>query len=444
MNTCVPSLSDGKYAHSQIDGKWEDGQLKTRCNSIAKKMLAMIILFAILLGVTACTKDSESLVRTPDSLSAAGGSSTAEPEPIPSTPASELVAALGVGWNLGNTLDSCDFKKKGILSELTGISPEQYYETYWGNPVTTYEMIKAVADAGFGSVRLPVTFYDHIDEEGNISEAWLRRVEEVVNYVLDNDMYCIINLHHDAGANTWLKADPDNAEPMRNALRTVWLQIAEHFQDYDNRLLFEGFNEILDKENNWSKSSPAAYDMVNQLNQVFVDTVRSTQGCNKERFLIVNPYAAGGSEELLKAFVLPRDSIDGHLIVGIHSYSPVLFTWVQENVSWAKTYDNWDDQIGGLEIEQRLKDINKYLIKKGIPVILSEFAAWNKSNTGDRADYAVYFIRAAKKYNITCFWWDDGGRFESIDEISTTTLLNRLTNEWFFPEIVEAMVEAAK
>ncbi|MBQ7782696.1 MAG: cellulase family glycosylhydrolase [Oscillospiraceae bacterium] len=115
--------------------------------------------------------------------------------------ADAAVSAMTAGWNLGNTLDSCG-EWIGLYTQ--GLPSD--YETAWGNPITQKKMITAVKNAGFNSVRVPVTWSEHIDDKGNIDKKWLDRVQETVDYVISQDMYCILNVHHDAGSDCWLEA----------------------------------------------------------------------------------------------------------------------------------------------------------------------------------------------------------------------------------------------
>jgi len=376
------------------------------------------------------------------------------PGPLQDLPLSEvrqseafdLVRSMGVGWNLGNTLDSLDNRNRSITGDLPqGVSAEVFYETYWGNPVTTFEMIQSVAEMGFGAVRVPVTWNDHMDENFNISQEWLERVEQVVNYVLDNDMYCIINIHHDVGSGSWpwLRADPANIEWMEEHLKIVWTQIAEFFRDYCDRLIFESFNEILDVDSNWTQANSSALGAVNRLNQAFVDTVRGTGGNNAERFLVVKTYGARRYEWALRDFVIPQDSAIDRLIVGVHFYGTHGFTRQQEQVPWTTAYSQWDyHRNGGLTVEV-MTLLRETFVANGIPVIIAEFGAQNKNNTIDRIRYAEHFIQAAGKYGIACFWWDNGGRAESSEDVLNYALFDRHNNKWFFPEIAEAMISAA-
>jgi len=366
-------------------------------------------------------------------------------EYIPVSAAFELVKDMKIGWCLGNTLDSIDNKKIGILNNADVITPEEHYETYWGNPVTTVEMINAVADAGFGAIRIPVTYTDHMDEGFTIREEWLLRVEQIVKYAFDNDLYCIINIHHDTGHGSWpwLKADPDNLPQLEERLRTVWTQIAGHFREYGEKLLFESFNEILDMEDRWGGADIKAYYAVNWLNQAFVDAVRKTGGNNANRFLIVKTYAAGVAADLINAFVLPADSAEDRLIAGVHYYGTLPFAWKQSQVSWTDAYSDWDRLRDGNPVEAVMKRLNDSFIEKGIPVIIGEFGAQNKNNENDRAEYAAHYVETAKQYGITCFWWDDGGQFDNAEAVGNFALLDRINVRWFFPEINSALIDAS-
>jgi len=359
----------------------------------------------------------------------------------------DVVRSIGVGWNLGNALDSLDNRGLGIRESLPeGITANEHYETRWGNPITTREMIDAVVEKGFGAIRIPVTYTDHLDENFQIRHDWLLRVEQVVNYVLDAGVYCIINIHHDTGygAWPWLRADPDNIEQLSEQFATVWTQIAEHFIDYDYKLFFESFNEILDTESRWNNASSAAYSAVNTLNQVFVDTVRATGGNNDDRFLIVKPYAAGTDRDILDAFVLPQDSAEDRLIVSVQTYTPHNFTQTEERSPWLTTHSDWSLIRDGRPVGAIIGRLSSTFIQHGIPVIIGEFGAMNKGNTGDRINYAGHFIETARNHDIVCFWWDDGGFFENAGSVNNFALFDRFSVQWFFPEIAEALVEAAR
>lgn len=316
---------------------------------------------------------------------------------------------INVGWNLGSSLECF----KGDATEIS----TQSLETTWGITATTKETIDAVASQGFGMVRIPVTYINYIDENGNIQEFWLDRVEEVVNYVLSNDMYCVINVHHDTGSKGWIFAESDCYEKNKDKIVNMWTQIAERFKDYDERLMFEGFNEVLDYENEWTNAKESAYQVMNDYNQLFVDTVRKTGGNNEYRNLILNTYAAKAESGSVEKFVMPDDSVQNHLIVGVHIYCGY------DSISW---------YINNL----------KPFLDQNIPILIGEFGIQaSDADTGDRVKYVEAFMKEASNSNITCAWWDDGYQQEGAENVYNFALLNRVSKEWYFPEIVDVLTK---
>ena len=167
----------------------------------------------------------------------------------------EAVANMGVGWNLGNTLEP-------VWSGDTDGRDWRRWETGWGQAVTTPALIGMMRDAGFGAIRVPVSWGVHMDADGNVYDEWMNRVQEVVDYVIDAGLYCIINVHHDTGADeelAWLVASPEAYARNKAIYEGLWRQIAERFRDYDQRLLFESFNEMLDEGRSWCFASLSMY-----------------------------------------------------------------------------------------------------------------------------------------------------------------------------------------
>jgi len=370
--------------------------------------------------------------------------------PGPDTTGAELVRAFRVGWNLGNTLDpySGGSYTDGWIEKHTDRSPKAY-ETAWGNPVTTKGIFETVRAAGFGAVRIPVTWGPHVTEDGRVDAAWLDRVEALVTMALDAGLYCIVNVHHDTGSDpaTWLKASPAGLPEREKKFAGIWRSIAARFAGVDGRLLFEGFNEILDGKGAWDGSDAGAMAVVNRLNQLFVDTVRASGGENARRFLLVNTYGASDHQNVLDAFALPKDAVPGRLIVEVHDYSPMDFTWQQEKVSWTKTRKNWGTGRDYDELAGRFNRLKKRFIDRGVPVILGEFCADNKENLADRIRFTRATVRAARERGIACFWWDAGGECRPDTEhhrnyYSGGSLLDRRKLQWLFPELTDALVRA--
>ena len=192
--------------------------------------------------------------------------------------------AMKIGLNLYNSLDAF-----GDWFDWTDDNIETF-QTCWGNPLVTADWFNAVKANGFNAVRIPVTWFPHMDENDQVSEKWMNRVEEVVNFALDAGLYVIINVHHDTGAGdgAWLAADLSNIDEISERYVTLWTQIATRFEQYGDHLMFESYNEILDKNNNWVNAKGDAFIAVNQLAQTFVNTIRSLGENNQHRNLIVN------------------------------------------------------------------------------------------------------------------------------------------------------------
>ena len=349
----------------------------------------------------------------------------------------EIFKNIKCGWNLGNTLDC---QGDWIASYSSGTPSD--FETAWGNPVTTKATLDKVKAAGFNAIRIPVTWKQHIGDASTgykVDEAWMKRVKEVIDFAVQDDFYIILNLHHDVGTEGCLWATSDSVKENSEKFKALWVQIANEFKDYDNKLMFEGFNEILNKECNWDYPGREATTAVNTLNQIFVDTVRKTGGNNPKRCLIVNTYATNTNGQVLDEFVLPKDTLENSLMVQIHFYQPYSYA-SRINDEWTKQ-KAWKENSGKGTVDGILLNLYKNFSKKGIPVIMGEFAAASKENTADRAEYASYVVNRAAKHGIKCFWWDEGGKFEADEKYGFFTgmaLLNRYTQEWVYPEIVKA------
>lgn len=334
-------------------------------------------------------------------------------------PSTQLIKEIRIGWNLGNTLDAM-----GGGNTLSA-------ETSWGNPVTTKEMIDTVRGAGFNTIRIPVSWGNHLSEGPDyiIDEEWINRVQEVVNYGIDNKMFVIINLHHEE----WHFPSYDNLENAKNQLIKVWEQIAERFQGYDEHLIFEGMNEprMFGTEFEWNGGNEEGRDVVNQLNAAFVDTIRKSAGNNPIRHLMIPSYAASSDLNVWKDLIVPDED---KIIVSVHAYTPYNFALNgQGTAEWSI-----DKPSDTREIDSLMSNIDQFFLSKGIPVIIGEFGARNKDNLKDRVSWSEYYIKAANDKGIPCIWWDNGA-FSGEGE--NFGLLRRRTNSWLFPDIVEALMK---
>lgn len=341
--------------------------------------------------------------------------------------AANALKNMRLAWNLGNTLDC-------FGTWIGNNQSSEKYETAWGQPVTKPELMAFLKREGFNAVRVPVTWWQHLDSNDNIDEAWMKRVQEIVDYVISQGMYCIINVHHDTGSGSadqhWLRADFNKFDQMNVRFQKIWQQIATRFISYDQRLLFEGYNEMLDDANTWTDAKESSsYTAVNQFAQSFVNTVRATGGNNQTRNLIVTPYSAA-TWNGLTSFTVPTDNVSGHLIAEIHSYDP--YNWLATAGTWGTTQSNF--------IRDMYTRLKSKFISKGIPVIIGECGIIGendvdtdaiKAKKTEAAKHIADVIRQGKALNIPVFYW-----MTLIDGA------DRSVPQWTIPELVEAMKTA--
>lgn len=335
-------------------------------------------------------------------------------DPMTVTSAKDLVAQMKVGWNLGNTMDA---------TGGTGLDAE----TSWGNVETTKLMIDMVKDAGFNVLRVPVSWGTHMDENYTVDPAWMDRVQEIVNYGIDNGMFVILNTHHEE----WYMPVEEDLDEDLKEIEALWTQIAERFKGYDEHLIFEGVNEprLRGDGAEWTGTADSR-EIVNQYAKKFVETVRATGGNNADRCLMVTPYAASSSATNMQALELPEDS--DKLIVSIHAYLPYSFAL---DTTGTDVYDPNDSSI-----KDMFDYIQYYFLDNDIPVIIGEFGSVNKDNIEDRIQCVTDYLTTAKEYGVPCVWWDNGTR---VGQGENFGLLSRSEYSWFFPELVDAIMEAA-
>ena len=354
---------------------------------------------------------------------------------IPENEAMQYMKKLGVGWNLGNTFDA-------INGNTTGVSAgEMALETSWCGVKTSETMFDAIRDAGFRTLRLPVSWHNHVTgDDYQISERWLNRVQQVLDWAVSRDLYVILNIHHDE--DQFLPSSAHYEESSRY-IQSIWSQLAARFRDYDEHLIFESMNEprLVGTDYEWyfNKAVPACRDAakcLNDLNQLFVDTVRATGGNNADRYLMVPGYDASPDGVLNEYFRLPQDPADNRLIVSVHAYTPYSFA-LQDKGTTAFSVKS---QQQTSEIVNFMNSLYNRYIKNGIPVIIGEYGARDKDNLADRVRYAAFYTATASARNIPSVWWDNGA-FMGQGELFG--VLNRRKAQFTYPEIIDAIMTYA-
>ena len=357
-----------------------------------KHKLAALLFAALILGCTIPKSNDDSVIPADNS----GMEHTAE----------QLASLMKVGWNLGNSLDAY------------GNDPATS-ETSWGNPVTTKAMIDSVAKAGFNAIRIPVRWYPHFREDANggikIDSTWMQRVKQLVDWSLENDMYVIINTHHEK----WLESHAlykDSAEVYRKE-RALWKEIAIYFRDYDEHSLFAGTNEVHIPDN-WGRPEQENADVQNGFNQVFVDAVRATGGRNTYRTLVVQTYVTN-YEFGLELFRFPTDSTPGRMMVEMHFYDPWNYCGLGTDKYWGVPCNRFG--VNGEAQEARLKstlaNLKSAFVDKGYPIIIGECGVVrHEVASGEekeviesaRGYYLEMMVSECRRNGAIPFLWDNG------------------------------------
>ncbi len=393
-----------------------------------KKIAAAVLSAAMCISCLAGCKDSEpDSASTPEDTQAAATEALYEMTPMRDIPSTELVKEMRVGWNLGNTFDS-------LIDNPDGSETTERWETAWGQPVTTQRLIDSVKAQGFNVLRLPVTWEGKFGEapDYTIREDWLARVKEVVDYAYANDMFVILNAHHEE----WNNPTADNEAAADEILRAIWKQIAEYFKDYNEKLIFEGMNEprLKGTPMEWTGGNAEAREVINHWNAAFVETVRATGGNNANRHLMVPTYAASTSGQVLNDTVIPDDN---KVILSVHAYLPYNFALADAGSAVSEwSADNPSDTR---DIDVLFADLKDRYIDKGQAVIMGEFGSRNRMNTAARADCARYYITKATEAGVPCVWWDNNAFVGNGENFG---LIDRKSYEWRYPEIITAMMEA--
>lgn len=356
----------------------------------------------------------------------------ASAEELTGLTASEIVAQMGVGWNLGNTFDATGGNKNNVYSQ----------EQSWGNPKVEPALIKRVKEAGFTTIRIPVTWYRQLSNDGTytINPAFLARVKEVVDMAYAEGLFVIINMHHEEWLNN--KNLDTEYEKIGVQLAAIWKQIAETFADYDQHLIFEGMNEprMAGTAAEWN-GTPEGSAAVNYLNQVFVDTIRTdAKGHNGERALMIPAYAASNSAVLMNRVVIPQWNGEQakNIIASVHGYSPYDFC-LSDNSS---TF-NLMNFSNLFSVDSVFTSIKAAFLDKGIPVVMGETGATNTNdNTDQRGNWAYYMGKKAATYGIPIIIWDNGHNGNSGGECHVW--INRRGDEITpYPTLLERLFEGA-
>lgn len=344
---------------------------------------------------------------TETASSAQESETTQETDDSENLTALELSKLMGNGINLGNTMEAYGRPELGINADTSK------YETFWGQPVTTEEMIAGMKNSGFDSIRIPVAWTNMMDYENGdytIADAYLDRVDELITYAINNGMYVIINDHWDG---SWWgmfgSATEETRETAFTMYTSMWTQLAERYHDYDEFLIFESGNEELGNRLNdtdickdsGSLSEDECYEMTNRINQTFVDTVRATGGNNADRFLLIAGYNTNIAKTCDDRFKMPKDTIPDKLLVSVHYYDPWNYCGTDSGTQWG-THGEYETQNADL------KKMTKFT-EQGYGVIIGEYGVLAKDDGTLKDSITAYtenLLDNCDRYNFVPMLWD--------------------------------------
>lgn len=367
-----------------------------------KKRKILSVLLAFLVTITS-SNGMEMQVKAQTEPAANDGKSASQ----------AYVEAMGHGWNLGNSFD-------GFEADLALPDPG---ETAWGNPVVTQDLIKAVKEKGYSSIRIPFTVHRRYTINENAGENeykyvinadWLARYKEVVDWAVSEDLYVMINIHHDSWI--WLKYwNGGESEEEYRMYTDFWKQMAEYFKNEPEKVCFETINEP-----DFSDSDGiSAQQKLDKINRAAYDIIRGiTENANR---MIVMPttYTKTDAEPCAALSSFIQSLNDANVIATVHYYCE----WVYSANLGKTGFDEalWDEYTPRNAVDTMMNTIDEQFISKGIGVIVGEYgllgydASENCLQTGEELKYYEYMNYLAQQHKVCLVFWDNGSGINRTD-----------------------------
>ncbi|AIY09407.1 cellulase [Paenibacillus polymyxa] len=324
------------------------------------------------------------------------------------------VEAMQPGWNLGNSLDAVGTD-----------------ETAWGNPRITQALIQQIAAQGYKSIRIPVTWDKHIGAAPHytVESTYMNRVEEVVRWALDANLYVMINVHHDSW--TWVSSMEPKHDEVLARYNALWTQIADRFKNQPNKLMFESINEPRFSEGGTTDEAKMN-QMLHELNVSFHKIVRASGGKNATRPLVLPGLDTSPAQAKINELYNTITKLnDPNLIATVHYYG---FWPFSVNIAGNTTFD----KAAQNDIVQTFDNVYNTFVAKGIPVIVGEYGllGFDKHTgvieQGEKLKFFEFLTYYMKEKKVTGMLWDNGQH------------LNRGTYKWSDPELFNVIKASLK
>jgi len=331
----------------------------------------------------------------------------------------QVVNEMGIGYNLGHSFDS--------YVDSENINNTDDAITLLGNPIPTKQLIVNIKKYGFKTVRLPVTWIYFIDQFGNIDPEWILRIKEVVKWIIEKNIYCILNVYTDT--EDWIK-DIES----KNKYINLWKQIAEEFKDFNEYLIFESMN----KPFFFTKNYEYDYDVLLNFTQSFIDTIRNSERFNKDRLLIISGMSSNLELTFSEKYKIPKDPIN-KLAISINYYIPIEFT---SNTMFWYSDDSWGSQENYKELLQNFVAMHDFYKNKGIPIIIGEVGILTEEGKDLPSMreylYSVFSLSLEYEGIMACLWDTSNKNYGDMN------YYNRLTDQWYDDKIKNIFTKISK
>jgi endoglucanase len=336
-----------------------------------------------------------------------GGSSGAAGQLTPQ----QAAKLMSPGWNLGNSFDAVP------------------NETSWGNPTPTQTLINAVHSAGFKTMRIPVTWTDHIGAAPSytINAAWMAKVVQTAQWAIDAGMYVFVNTHHEADGAGWVTfpSTTSAAQTVAAEVTAVWTQIATAFKSFNSRLMLECFNEpSLNTGNNTQTQAD-----LNLYLEACYSAIRGTGGANATRIIMIQPIGASPIQSSIQAMQKVSFINDPNLVISLHTYYPTNFGLSTTPYAWGSSTDYTN-------MRNSIQQIRSWLPTQVI--FIGEWGSMGAQTTANRAAHALAYAQDTTTANIVPIWWDNGGSGSG-----SFALFNRTSGAQTYPTIVSGLMTGA-